>query len=120
MRRRIRRPERQLRASSCLSDKGPGGDRPEQSVQSNREGTYRRLSTVAPRCAVQPGFGAASRKSSLIDERSIVEIDRREFILFGPVVLAVLPFRLVAAVEQQMHVAHQIAGIEIFRIDPRR
>src|SRR5260370_17586359 len=100
MRRHIRRPKRQLRASSCLADKGSGGDRPEQSVQSNREGTYRRLSTVAPRCAVQPGFGAASRKSSLIDERSIVEIVPREFILFAPEAPPILPFRPPAPLSQ--------------------
>ena len=56
--------------------------------------------------------------SSIIDERGVVEIDCRKLILFSPVVLAVLPFRLVATLGQQMHVAHQIAGIEIFGIDP--
>ena len=55
---------------------------------------------------------------SIVDERGVVEINRRKLILFSPVVLAVLPFRLVAALGQQVHVAHQIAGIEILRIDP--
>ena len=35
-----------------------------------------------------------------------------------PVVLGVLPFRLVAALGQQVHAAHQIAGIEVLRVDP--
>ena len=56
--------------------------------------------------------------ASLVHERGVVEIDRRELVLLGPVVLAVLPFRLVAALGQQVHVAHHVAGIEILRIDP--
>ena len=41
-----------------------------------------------------------------------------EFILFRPVILIMHPFRLVAALRQQMHASHQIAWIEIFRINP--
>ena len=31
-----------------------------------------------------------------------------------------LPFGLVASLRQQVHAAHQIAGIEVLRIDPRQ
>src|SRR5437016_12671747 len=54
----------------------------------------------------------------MVDEGGIVEVDRRDFVLLGPVILAVLPFRLVAALRQQMHVPHHVAWIEILRIDP--
>jgi hypothetical protein len=36
------------------------------------------------------------RKSSIVDECGIVEIDRRKFVLSSPVILAMLPFRFVA------------------------
>src|ERR1051326_5187436 len=67
-----------------------------------------------PATAEQRTFGGGS----LVMEYGIVEIDRGEFVLLGPVILGVLPFRLVAALWQEMHAAHQIAGVEVLRIDP--
>ena len=71
---------------------------------------------------MDPGSRPGRRPGLLflpVNERRIVEIDRRKLVLLGPVVLAVLPFRLVATLGQKMYVAHQITGIEILRIDPR-
>src|SRR5579871_6667094 len=58
------------------------------------------------------------RSQSTIHKRLVVQIGRGDRVLLGPVILAVLPLRLVAALGQDVHVAHHIAGIEIVRIDP--
>src|SRR5229473_1452466 len=68
--------------------------------------------------ASQLGCPSDAPTGSLVDERTVVEIGGGELVLLGPVVLGVLPFGLVAALRQQMHAAHQIAGIEVLRIDP--
>src|SRR5258708_2053511 len=74
-------------------------------------------------CAAAPGDadesaaaagGAATR--SLVAEGGVVEVDRGKRVLLAPVILIVLPFRLVAALRQQVHAAHQVAGIEVLRI----
>ncbi len=51
------------------------------------------------------------RAVSAVDERPVVEVDRRKEVLLVPVILRVLPFRFVAAFGQQMYTAHQVAGI---------
>ena len=56
---------------------------------------------------------------SLVEEGTVVEISGGKLVLFGPVVLSVLPFGLVAAFRQKVHAAHQIPGIGVLRIDPR-
>src|SRR5689334_7445230 len=61
-------------------------------------------------------YGATESRSastSTVHEGLVVKIDRRDLIFLRPVVLAVLPFGLVAALGQEMHVAHHVAGIEI-------
>src|ERR1700720_5002470 len=50
-----------------------------------------------------------------VDENPVIEIDGREDVLFGPVVLRMLPFRLVATFRQHVHVTCQIARGEVFR-----
>src|SRR6516165_6420391 len=57
---------------------------------------------------------------SLVSERCVVEIDGGKLVLLGPVVLGVLPFGLVAALWQEVHAAHHIAGVEVLGIDPRQ
>src|SRR3569833_2164638 len=52
------------------------------------------------RCARNDGMG------SPVHEGLIIKIYRRNLVLLGPVILTVLPLRLVAALGQQVHVAH--------------
>src|SRR5258708_1181647 len=62
---------------------------------------------------------AVGRPTGLaVHEHVVLHIDRGKFVLLGPVVLVVLPFRLVAALRQQVHAAHHVARIEILGIDP--
>src|SRR4051794_39776211 len=61
------------------------------------------------RRSASDGIGAGP----FVDERAVVEIDGRELGTLVPVVLAVLPFRLVAALGHQVHAAHHVAGVEI-------
>ena len=42
----------------------------------------------------------------------------RTTLLFGPVVLGVLPLRFVASLRQQMHAAIQVARIEVLLVNP--
>ena len=72
-------------------------------------------STSLPGADVAPDRGA---RNSLVDERAVVKVGGRELVLLSPVVLGVLPFGLVASFRQQVHAAHQIARIEVLRIDP--
>src|SRR5437660_576665 len=65
----------------------------------------------------QPG---KLRQGSFVNERAVGEVDGGKLVLFGPVILVMLPFRFVAALRQQMHAAHHVAGIEILGIDPRQ
>src|SRR4051812_47855517 len=57
---------------------------------------------------------------SRIDEGGVIKVDGRELVLLAPVILGVLPVRPVAALRQQVHAAHQIAGVEVLRVDPRQ
>src|SRR6516164_5297128 len=57
---------------------------------------------------------------SLVDERTVVEVDGGKLVLFDPIILGVLPFGLVAALRQQVHAAYHVAGVEVLRIDPRQ
>src|SRR5450755_727416 len=62
--------------------------------------------------------GGAMPHPLLVGQAAVVEIGVREKVLLGPVVLAVLPLWLVAPLGKQAHRAHQVAGIEVLRIDP--
>src|SRR5712675_1414232 len=65
-----------------------------------------------------PDAGVPKLLKSLVDEGEVVEVDGRESVFFAPIVLGVLPFRLVAAFRQQVHGAHEIARIEVLGVDP--
>src|SRR5271154_6000357 len=67
-----------------------------------------------------PDACVLTRFKSLIDEGGVVEVDGRQSIFFAPIVLGVLPLRLIAAPRQQVHGAHEIARIEVLGVDPRR
>ena len=74
-----------------------------------------------PETASAGKTGARSiRRRLFVDKGAVVQIDCWKLVLFGPVILVVLPFGLVAALRQQVHAAHHVAGVEIFRIDPRQ
>src|SRR5881227_273001 len=48
---------------------------------------------------------------AFIVEGSIIEIDRGEAVLLAPVILGVLPLDLLAALREQVHAAHHVAGV---------
>src|SRR4051812_22632703 len=83
--------------------------RPASAVNTAAGARMARRPAVRDRRSASDGAGTGP----FVDERAVVEIDRRELRTLVPVVLAVLPFRLVAALGQQVHAAHHVAGVEI-------
>ena len=51
-------------------------------------------------------------------QAAIVEVGRRQLVLFVPVVLGVPPLRFVEPFRHQMYAAHQVAGVEVLRVEP--
>src|SRR5262247_3244101 len=67
------------------------------------------------------GSPPPARPPSLrVDEGLIAKIDGGKGILLAPVILVVLPFRLVAALGQKVHGTHDVTRVEVVGIDPRQ
>src|SRR4051794_28077836 len=67
--------------------------------------------------AVRP---EAERGASPVHEGRVVQVDGRELVLLGPVVLRVPPLALVPAPRQQVQPPRQVAGVEVLRVGPRQ
>src|SRR6202020_865757 len=74
----------------------------------------KRLATTRNQAQANPSPARTNRTPlRSVDERSIVQIGRRELVLFRPVILVVLPLRFIAAFRQQMHASQNIARIKV-------
>src|SRR5690606_11513024 len=67
----------------------------------------------------EPPFSLSITRCLLVNELCAGEIDERQHILLRPVILRMLPFRLVTALGQEMHAAHHVTRIEVLRVEPR-
>ena len=95
------------------------GSRRSRGQHADATGGARRDDRAGDVIAGSRAGGTARRPHrSVVDELGRVQVDRRELVLLGPVVLVVHPLRLVATLRQQVHAAHHVARIEILGVDP--
>ena len=91
-----------------------------ESVQVNKKGPPAGCRRASCLLREQSGVGRFRRLRRLsgIVELLCIEVDIREFVFLVPVVLRVLPDIFGAALRQEVHGPHEIARIEVLRIDP--